>query len=97
MALQITKTEQGFLLTGRLHTNQLFEIRNFFKSKLSTSKELSISLAGLDDLDLSAALFFKELKDLAKRTHKKVHISSDNNQKILGPFRKLEDPYVLAA
>lgn len=97
MALQIKKTENVFILKGTLHSNQVFEIRNFFQHKLKSDASLTISLAGLDDLDLSAALMFKQLKDEAYRINKRFTVFSAGNKKVLGPFLMLEEPVLLAA
>ena len=96
MALQISKTANVFTLKGRLSAGEVFQARSFFLHKLSFEESFTISLAGLDDLDLSGALMFKGLKDEAIRINKSVKIVNGENQKILGPFRKLEDQFVLS-
>lgn len=97
MALEINKTENVFFLKGRLHANQVFQIRSFFEAKLKTEEEVTISLIGLEDIDLSGAMMFKQLKDHAFRTNKSLMVYAGVNKKILGPFSVLEDQYVLAA
>lgn len=96
MSLRILKTDNVFTLSGRLGANQIFSTREFFMYKLRSEDTLMISLAGLDDLDLSAALMFKSLKDEAFRINKSLTVFTGQNRKILGPFRKLEDQHVLA-
>ena len=97
MALQIEKRENVFTLKGTLHSNQVFEIRNFFQHKLKLDASLIVSLAGLDDLDLSAALMFKQLKDEAYKMNKSFTVFTAGNKKVLGPFLMLEEPVLLAA
>ncbi len=97
MALQISKIDKVFTLSGRLGANQIFAIRDFFVYKLRDEDQLIISLAELDDLDLSAALMFKSLKGQAFRINKSLTVFTGKNRKILGPFRKLEDQRVLSA
>ena len=80
-----------------LYTNQVFQIRAFFQSKAIQEEQLNINLEGLDDVDLSAALMFKQLKDEAIQENRQIKISVGANEKILGPFRILQDQYVLAA
>ena len=96
MALQISKTKNVFTLTGKFNANEVFHVRNFFLHKLRFEDSFTISLAGLEDLDLSAVLMFKGLKDEANHINKSVKIVNSENQKILGPFRKLEDQFVLS-
>lgn len=97
MALSISKMETVYHLSGALHANQVFQLRNFFELSLKNEESITISLAGLDDLDLSAALMFKQLKDEAYKMKKSVTVFNGENQKILGPFLMLEDQQVLTA
>ena len=97
MSLKIEKKENVFTLAGTLHSNQVFEIRNFFQHKLKSETSLTVSLAGLDDLDLSAALMFKQLKDEAYKMNKNFTVFTAGNKKVLGPFLMLEEPVLLAA
>lgn len=97
MALEIKKIENVYLMEGRLGANQVFQINAFFQAKLKIEGELTISLLGLDDLDISGAMMFKHLKDFAFKANKTVSIFTGENKKILGPFTVLEDPYVLVA
>lgn len=97
MALEIKKLKNVFLLEGRLGANQVFQVNAFFQAQLEIEGELTISLAGLDDLDISGAIMFKHIKDIASKTQRAVSIFAGENKKILGPFSVLEDPYVLAA
>jgi len=97
MAIQITKTENGFQLSGRLRTNQLFEIRNFFDTKLNTSEELFLSLAGLEEIDFSTVLFIKNLQDHANRMQKKIHVSGGTYQEVFEPLLAEENIRALAA
>ena len=86
MALSITKTDMVFHLSGTLHTNQVFQVRNFFQQVLNNEESITISLGGLDNLDLSAALMFKQLKDEAYSFNKHITVFNGENQKILGSF-----------
>ncbi len=97
MALEIKKTENVFFLKGRLNANQVFQIRAFFETKLKEEGQVTISLAGLDDLDLSGAMMFKHLKDYAFQINKSIMVYAGENRKILGPFAVMEDSNVLAA
>jgi ABC-type transporter Mla MlaB component len=97
MAIQITKTAKGFLLSGRLRTNQLFEIRNFFDTKLNTSNELFLSLVGLEEIDFSTVLFIENLQDHANRKRKKIHVSGGTNQEVFKPLMTEENFKALAA
>jgi len=97
MALSINYQDSTYFLSGRLYTNQVFQIRAFFQSKATQEEQLSIDLGGLDDVDLSAALMFKQLRDEAIQENRQIKICAGSNEKILGPFRMLQDQYVLAA
>jgi len=97
MALQIQKIENVFALKGRFHSNQVFEIRNFFQQKLKSETTVTVSIAGLDDLDLSAALMFQQLKDDAYKMNKVFTVFSAGNEKVLGPFLMLDEPVLLAS
>lgn len=89
MSLHITRTENVFQLAGNLTGNQVFQIRNFFKTILNSERSLEINLSGLDQLDLSAAMMFQDLKELGLRANKKVTVTNGENRKILGAFRML--------
>ena len=97
MALKIQFKKGEYSLQGRLCSSHSHEIFQFFKSKLNFHDHLTINLAGIDDLDLAAAIMLEDLKKEAKRRNKPVEILLGMNKKILGPFRVLNPQMYEAA
>jgi len=91
MSLHITKTENVFQLKGNLTGNQVFQIRNFFKTILNNERSLEINLSG------SAAMMFRDLKEMGLRINKKITVTNGKNKKILGAFRMLGAEVLAAA
>lgn len=97
MALQITKQENVYVLSGNLSADQVFEIGRFFNLKLHAEQELHISLAKLDVVDISAALMFKQLFSQAELRNKTCVVYGLKNRKILGAFRHTNQIHALAS
>ncbi|MCW5518599.1 hypothetical protein J1N09_02020 [Aureitalea sp. L0-47] len=97
MALQITHTNNVYVLHGRLCSDQVHEVRNFFKIKLKQYEYLMIDLGGLDDLDLSAGIMLQDLKKEAYRTNRSFRLTTSGNKKIMGPFQVLDSQLLNAA
>lgn len=87
MALHINKQENVYVLSGKLTADQVFDLGRYFSIKLHAEQELLVSLAGLDVVDISAALMFKQLLSQARIRNKKCIIYGAQNGKILGAFR----------
>lgn len=89
MALQIKNKNEAFHLIGHLNSNQVFEIKAFFKSILQNRNNVTVSIEALDQLDLSGALILAQLQEEARKEAKLLTISGWKNQKVLGAFRML--------
>lgn len=96
MSLHITKTQNEFQLTGNLRANNLFEIKNYFRTILKITPSLHINISRLDQLDLSAAMMFRDLKLEAFNMQKECTVSNGQNEKIVGAFRMLEEQVLQA-
>ena len=84
MALRINKQENVYVLSGSLKADQVFELGRFFNLKLHEEQQMFISLAGLDVLDASATLMFKQILFQAKRFNKECAIYGTKDCEILG-------------
>lgn len=89
MALQIQNKKEVFHLVGHLNSNQVFEIKSFFKSILLRRNDVTVSIEALDQLDLSGALILAQLQEEARKEAKLFTIIGWKNRKVLGAFRML--------
>ena len=91
MALQIKNKNEAFHLIGHLKSDQVFEIKAFFKSILQNRNNVTVSIEALDQIDLSGALLLAQLQEDARKEAKLFTISGWQNKKVLGAFRMLSN------
>lgn len=90
MSLQIIKTENEVTLSGNLTANTIFQIKRYCLALLDQNSSLIINLSGLDQLDVSAAIMFRDLKLEAHKMDKVLTVTNGQNKKIVGAFRMLD-------
>ena len=90
MALHINKTERGYALRGCLTSPNVHHLRSMLTYRLHEDQELKVYINELDQLDLSGAMMFRDLNQVALGAGLKLEIIVGDNQKIIGAFRMLE-------
>lgn len=97
MAVYIKQTETGFELAGSLHASHAHEVRRFFEFQLGRKENLNIELHNLEDIDLSSVMMLDNLRTTAQATGCELSISTGFNDRIMGPFRQLNEPRLVSA
>lgn len=97
MSLQITKNQNEITLKGNLIASNIFQMRNYCLTVLGQHKSVKVNLSGLDQLDVSAAIMFRDLKHKAYNMNKGFFVTNGQNEKIAGAFRMLDHQVLQAA
>ncbi|PQB03489.1 hypothetical protein [Aureitalea marina] len=96
MALCIEQKESIFEFTGSFHASQTQQVRTYFKHKLNGDGKFEICLQKLEDIDLAGVIMLRCIKDSALELGCQISVRLGNNQRILGPFRQLNEPMLVA-
>ena len=98
MALHINKIDGVYTIKGTITASQVHHLRAFFSFRLEREENIGIHLGRVDQLDLSGAMMFKDLQQMAALNDNRCELIFGDNQKIWGAFRMLNyNPTLLAA
>ena len=96
MALFIEQNKSTYHLTGSFHASQAQEVRTYFLHVLKDKRLVHICLEKLEDIDLASVIMLRNIRNSAQDRGCQISIQLGNNGRILGPFRQLNEPLLVA-
>jgi ABC-type transporter Mla MlaB component len=95
MSLQITNNAGTFEINGELNSQNVVSLQNHFKTLLSFSKIITISLNKLHSIDRSAVNAIISLYEMALANNKVFYIIGQDNEKVRQQFQSEKLQYIL--
>jgi ABC-type transporter Mla MlaB component len=95
MSLQITNNAGTFEINGELNSQNVVSLQNHFKTLLSFSKIITISLNKLHSIDRSAVNAISSLYEMELAKNKVFYIVGQENEKVRQQFQLEKLNYIL--
>lgn len=86
MALSIKEINGIFEVRGNLSSSNSFQVRKYFEIMLQMKKNIKISLAELDSMDIGSVLELQTLMVFAAKAGHSLSFTGESNKKIKGAF-----------